>query len=97
MDEILYLKYQGNIDPNNPDISEEVFVLGSMKEGEEFFFRHQMKSTEKLQVSMDSTHSISQYSGYQLTTLITIDYLNHGFPVAFLISSTANPNIFQTF
>ena len=56
-----------------------------------------MKNAEKLKVFMDSTHGISQYSGYQLTTLMTVDDLNHGFPVAFLISSNINTTIVKTF
>lgn len=94
--EVLYFKKQGKIDPNNPEIPESEFVLGFMKEGQDKFFSNQI-STEKLQVCMDSTHGISQYTGYQLTTLMTITNLNHGFPVAFLISSTVNTSIVKTF
>lgn len=35
--EVLYFKGQGNIDPNKPDISQEVFGFGFMKEAQEFF------------------------------------------------------------
>lgn len=87
--ELLYFKDQDTMDPENPGIGKKEFVLGFMKEGQE----RALSSTEKLQICMDSTHCISQYEGYQLTTLMTVTNLNQGFPVASLISSTVNAHI----
>lgn len=56
-----------------------------------------MTTTETLQVCMDSTHCISQYAGFQLTTLMITNDCNQGFPVAFLISSTVNEEIVKAF
>lgn len=94
--EVLYFKDQNKLDPNNPEIPKDEFVLGFMKKGQEQIFSELIRS-EKLQVCMDSTHGISQYSGFQLTTLMTVTDLNQGFPVAFLISSTVNTSIVKTF
>ncbi|KAK3866287.1 hypothetical protein Pcinc_028167 [Petrolisthes cinctipes] len=95
--ELLYFKDQGELDPQNTEIPSEEFVLAFMKEGQQLMFSEQLKNTEKLQVCMDSTHCISQYTGFQLTTLMTITDLHQGFPVAFLISSTVNTEIVKVF
>ncbi|KAK4289831.1 hypothetical protein Pmani_037227 [Petrolisthes manimaculis] len=95
--ELLYFKDQGQLDPQNTEIPSEEFVLAFMKEEQQLMFSEQLKNTDKLQVCMDSTHCISQYTGFQLTTLMTITDLHQGFPVAFLISSTVNTEIVKVF
>ncbi|XP_050724593.1 uncharacterized protein LOC127002553 [Eriocheir sinensis] len=95
--EVLYFKDQGDVDSDNPEIPSKEFVLGFMKGGQELIFSTQMKSCDKIQVCMDSTHCISQYSGFQLTTLMILTDLNKGFPVAFLISSSVNTSILKAF
>ncbi|KAK3892788.1 hypothetical protein Pcinc_003377 [Petrolisthes cinctipes] len=69
--ELLYFKDQGELDPQNTEIPSEEFVLAFMKGGQQLMFSEQLKNTEKLQVCMDSTHCISQYTGFQLTSLMT--------------------------
>lgn len=95
--ELLYFKDQNTADAENPGIGEKEFVLSFMKDEQRKFFRNLMESSETLQICMDSTHCISQYEGYQLTTLMTVTNLNQGFPVAFLVSSTVNVSILNTF
>ena len=95
--ELLYFKDQGIRDPHNPNIKEKEFILGFMKKGQEIYLSNQLESMHKIKVCMDSTHCISQYSGYQLTTVMTVSDLNEGFPVAFLISSTVNTDIVKAF
>lgn len=95
--EVMYFKDQGDVDSDNPEIPSKEFVLGFMKGGQELIFSTQMKSCDKIQVCMDSTHCISQYSGFQLTTLMILTDLNKGFPVAFLISSSVNTSILKAF
>lgn len=46
---------------------------------------------------MDSTHCTRHYAGYQLTTFLTVNDMNEGFPVAFFISSTLNIDIVKDF
>ncbi|XP_050710017.1 uncharacterized protein LOC126994788, partial [Eriocheir sinensis] len=57
--EVLYFKDQGDVDSDNPEIPSKEFVLGFMKGGQELIFSTQMKSCDKIQVCMDSTHCIS--------------------------------------
>ncbi|KAK3886174.1 hypothetical protein Pcinc_009675 [Petrolisthes cinctipes] len=95
--ELLFFKDQGVIDSENPNIDKKELALGFMKQGQECWFLNHLTNTETLQVCMDSTHCISQYAGYQLTTLMIVNDCNHGFPVAFLISSTINEEIVKAF
>ncbi|XP_050724543.1 uncharacterized protein LOC127002517 isoform X2 [Eriocheir sinensis] len=95
--DLLYFKDQNSIDPENPEIGKKEFVLGFIKEEQRRVFSKQLESGQELQICMDSTHCISQYEGYQLTTLMTVTDLNQGFPVAFLISSTVNEAILKVF
>ena len=57
----------------------------------------QLKTNGRLLVCIDSTHGISQYDGFQFTTLMLVTDLNKGYPVAFMISSTVNENIVVKF
>lgn len=95
--ELLYFKDQGELDSLNPSIGEKEFVLCFMKWGQEVYLSNQLRTTDPLQVCMDSIRSISQYAGYQLTTLMTVSDLNQVFPVAFLVSSTVNKDIVKAF
>lgn len=95
--EVVYFKDQDETDQNNPEIPAKESVLAIMKEGQEKIHCNKLISWGSLQVCMDSTHCISQYKGYQLTTLMTITDFNRGFPVAFLISSTVSTAIVKVF
>lgn len=95
--ELLFFKDQGVIDSEYPNIGVEELALGFMKRGQECWLSSHLTNTKKLYVCMDSTHCISQYAGYQLTTLMVVNDCNQGFPIAFLISSTVNEEIVKTF
>lgn len=95
--ELLYFKDQDTIDAENPGIGEKEFVLSFMKKEQKRFLSNLMETSEKVNICMDSTHCISQYEGYQLTTLMTVTNLNQGFPIGFLVSSTVNVHILNAF
>ena len=95
--ELLYFKDQDTVDLDNPGIGEKEFALSFMKKEQKTYLCQLMENNANFQICMDSTHCISQYEGYQLTTLMTVTNLNQGFPVAFLVSSTVNVNILNAF
>ena len=78
-------------------ISKDEFVFCFVTSDQRQFIETNLQEGSKWLICMDSTHGISHYEGWQLTTLMVITNLNKGFPVAFMVSSTVNTDITTRF
>ena len=92
--ELLLFKDQGE---DLDLVLKDEFVLCFSTPEQRTVLMSQLKRDDRLFICMDSTHGISQYDGYQLTTLMIVTELNKGYPVAFMLSSTVNENIVVKF
>ena len=92
--ELLLFKDQGDI---HSVIAEEDFVLCFMTKEQRTFMSQQISKTSPMLICMDSTHGISKYQNFQLTTIMLVSDLNMGYPAAFMISSTVNTDIVTEF
>jgi len=90
---VRFIKFQGDADPVN-GLSVDDFVLIIISESQ---ISGMIEFCQPLhEVSMDSTHGISEYK-YQLTTLMCIDEHGEGFPGAFCYSSRVDECVMSLF
>ena len=87
------LLFEDQLEENLKD--EFVFCFSTLDQQQ--YIDSNLKEGSKWLVCMDSTHGISHYDGWQLTTLMVITNLKKGFPIAFMVSSTVNSAIVTRF
>ena len=87
------LLFEDQVEGNSKD--EFVFCFSTLDQQQ--YVESNLIEGSKYLICMDSTHGISHYEGWQLTTLMVISNLNKGFPIAFMVSSTVNTAIVTKF
>lgn len=89
---ILFYKPQGTVLENHPNLKKDDFVLMLMKKAqEELLIKYGLDC-----VCSDGTHGLNNYN-FELNTLLILDDIREGFPVAFLISNRCDTEVFKLF
>ncbi|KAF4531413.1 hypothetical protein B566_EDAN009655 [Ephemera danica] len=97
--QVLYHKAQGETDQQNPNLNVKDFILVFQTPEQSKLFKKfchvDPNETGSGIVCIDSTHGMGY--GFELTTIMSIDELGNGFPVAQMISSSVNTDTLTIF
>lgn len=91
-DEVLFYKPQGEVSDEYDFFKREDFCLIFMTSGQHSMLKQHGNDI----ICIDGTHGLNNY-GFILYTLMVIDELRQGFPVAFMFSNLKSVHVYQIF